>query len=284
MDTTISKSGITAIIRTKGAELISLQNSTGTEFIWEGNPEFWGKHSPVLFPIIGTLKDNSYNYENQQYHLSRHGFARDMEFDIVEKTENTATFSLKSCEETLKVYPFQFELQLIYTVSESGLEIKYKVSNKDNSDLPFSLGAHPAFALPGNFSEYAIEMEKDEKLKYNLLENDLLSNHTATIELSSKQFNLNYKWFENDALVFKKLESNALTILKNNKPILKIHFGDFPNLGIWTKMNAPFLCIEPWFGYSDSAASNGNILEKEGIQILKPNTRFEAQFNIELFS
>ena len=284
MDITISKANFKAIIRTKGAELISLKNSENTEFIWEGNPEFWGKHSPVLFPIVGTLKNNTYRYKNQSYHLSRHGFARDMEFDIVQKTEDTVIFCLKSSDETRKIYPFQFELQLIYAISDLGLEIQYKVFNKSTFDLPFSLGAHPAFALPGNFSDYAIEMEKDEKLQYNLLEHDLLSEQTGLLKLSNKKLDLNYKLFENDALVFKNLESKAITILHNTKPVLKICFQDFPNLGIWTKLNAPFICIEPWFGYSDNANSNGSILDKEGIQILKPGTDFIAKFQIKLFS
>lgn len=284
MDITISKANFKAIIRTKGAELISLKNSENTEFIWEGNPEFWGKHSPVLFPIVGTLQNNTYLYENQSYHLSRHGFARDMEFAIVQKTEDTVAFCLQSSEETLKIYPFQFELQLIYTISDLGLEIQYKVFNKSASDLPFSLGAHPAFALPGNFSDYAIEMEKDEKLQYNLLEHDLLSEQTGLLKLCNKKLDLNYKLFQNDALVFKNLESKTITILQNSKPLLNIYFQDFPNLGIWTKLNAPFICIEPWFGYSDHANSNGNILDKEGIQILKPDTDFKAKFHIKLFS
>ena len=107
------------LIKHHGAELCSLKNKENREFIWEGNPEFWGKHSPVLFPIVGTLKNNSYSYNNIEYHLSRHGFARDMDFELIEKTENSATFAIQSSEETLKVYPFEFELQIIYKFEEN---------------------------------------------------------------------------------------------------------------------------------------------------------------------
>lgn len=283
MNTTLTKSGLTATINSRGAELVSLKNGPAKEYIWEGNPEFWGKHSPVLFPIVGTLKNNSFTYNNQSYTLSRHGFARDMDFEIIQQTQSSVTFSLASSEETLKMYPFHFELQITYTLLDNGIEIAYKVSNKNETAMPFSIGAHPAFALPGNFSDYAIAMEKDETLQFHLLENDLISDQTDEIRLSDGQFPLDYRLFENDALIFKTLQSKSLTIMKNSKPVVKVNFTGFPNLGIWTKENAAFLCIEPWFGYSDSADSNGTIFEKEGIQILQPAANFHARFTIETY-
>ena len=282
MTTTISNSNLTASIKHFGAELYSLKNNGNKEYIWEGNPDFWGKHSPILFPIVGTLKNNSYKYNDKEYHLSRHGFARDMEFELIEKMENSATFSIQSSEETLKVYPFLFELQLIYTLEENSLRIEYKVINKGASQMPFSIGAHPAFALPGNFKNYSIAFEKEEPLEYYLLENDLISNETKKLEVQNKQVPLTYELFENDALIFKTLESNSLTILENKNPVLRVNFEDFPSLGIWTKMNAPFLCIEPWFGYSDTNENSGNLFEKEGIQILNSAESFEAKFSIEI--
>jgi galactose mutarotase-like enzyme len=116
--TTLKNNTLTAQIQHLGAELISLKSSQGKEYIWEGNPEFWGKHSPVLFPIVGTLKNNTFHHNEKNYHLSRHGFAREMEFQLIDSTENSATFSIQSSEETLKVYPFEFELHLIYTLEK----------------------------------------------------------------------------------------------------------------------------------------------------------------------
>lgn len=282
MTTTIKNSNLSAEINPFGAELISLKSNNNKEYIWEGNPDFWGKHSPVLFPIVGTLKNNSFLYEGTQYHLSRHGFARDMTFELIEKKENSATFSIKSSMETLKKYPFEFELQLIYTLHNSNLDIEYKVINTGKSKMPFSIGAHPAFALVGNFKNYSIAFEKEEPLEYHLLENDLISSKTATIQSNQKQIPLTYDLFENDALIFKKLQSNALTILEDSNPVLTVHFEDFPSLGIWTKMNAPFLCIEPWFGYSDTNENSGNLFEKEGIQVLDKDQTFQAKFSIEI--
>jgi galactose mutarotase-like enzyme len=281
---TISNSILTAQIKSLGAELCSLKNNENKEYIWEGNPDFWGKHSPILFPIVGTLKNNSYQYNETEYHLSRHGFARDMDFELVDKKENSVTFSLQSSEETLKIYPFIFELQITYTLNENSLSIQYKVINNGRSKMPFSIGAHPAFALEGNFENYAIQFEKKESLEYYLLENDLISNKTKTLEVQNDRIPLTYELFKNDALIFKILESKSLTILKNKNPFLKVNFEGFPSLGIWTKVNAPFVCIEPWCGYSDTVNSSGNLFEKEGIQILNASETFNSKFSIEIFN
>jgi len=282
LNTTISNSTLKASIKHAGAELFSLKDNQNKEYIWEGNPDFWGKHSPVLFPIVGTLKNNTYTINEKEYQLSRHGFARDMEFDLIHKTENSVVFSLQSNTETLKKYPFEFELQLIYTLKESTLDIEYKVINKGENKMPFSIGAHPAIALPEHFENYAFKFEKEEVLKYSLLENDLISNKTETLAITENLVPLNYKLFENDALVFKTLESNSVTILENSKPYIKVDFEDFPSLGIWTKDQAPFVCIEPWFGYSDTAENSGDLFEKEGILILDAKQTFQSKFSIQI--
>ena len=279
---TLSNDVISAQINSLGAELCSLKNTENKNFIWEGDPTYWGKHSPVLFPIVGTLKNNTYTHNNEEYILTRHGFARDMEFELVDQTANTATFSIQSNSTTLASYPFQFELQIQYTLFHSTLEIAYKVINKDNSAIPFSIGAHPAFALSGNFENYSLEFEKVEPLEYTLLENDLVSTQTETIATNSNFVPLTHKLFERDALIFKKLQSKLLTIVEKEIPRLKVHFEDFPNLGIWTKVGAPFLCIEPWFGYSDTTETNGNLFEKEGIIVLKSTDTFQTKFCIEI--
>ena len=282
MKTVIKNAFLTATINSFGAELCSLKNKDNIEYIWEGNPEFWGKHSPILFPIVGTLKNNSYLYNETVYNLSRHGFARDMEFKLVDQKENSVTFSIHSSQETLKVYPFEFELQIIYTVDNSNLNIAYKVTNNGKSKMPFSIGAHPAFALPGNFEDYSIQFDKEESLEYYLLENDLISNQTKKLETQEGQIPLTYELFKNDALIFKTLKSKSLTILEDRIPVLRVNFKDFPSLGIWTKMNAPFLCIEPWFGYSDTNETSGNLFAKEGIQVLEENKTFQSEYSIEI--
>jgi galactose mutarotase-like enzyme len=283
LEITISKSKLSAKISSKGAELKSLSNSqTKREYIWNGNPEFWGKHSPILFPIVGTLTNNTYSYNSKKYELPRHGFARDMSFELIYKSDCEAIFSLKSSDETLKKYPFNFELQLIYTLSESDLTVCYKVFNENQFEMPFSIGGHPAFALINNFNNYSLLFENDEEIECYLLENDLLSEKTLKIDLKEKNLPLSYSLFENDALVFKQLNSKKISLLEKDKPILDFSFKDFPNFGIWTKQNAAFICLEPWIGYADTLSANGAILDKEGIYLLQPNSQKIAEFIIAI--
>jgi len=278
----LSNLELSATINSYGAELISLKNNFDREYIWEGNPDFWGKHSPILFPIVGSLRNNCYSYNNITYHLPRHGFAREMNFDVIEKTDNKVVFSLQQSEKTLENYPFQFELQISYTLINSVLEISFKVINNNKVSMPFSIGAHPAFTLPNDFENYELQFEKSEELVVSKLENDLISNATSTLLLENNRLPLNYSYFENDALIFKTIESKSVTITENEIPFLKVHYNDFPSLGIWTKTQAPFICIEPWFGYADTTENNGNLEEKEGIQILEVNQTFETNYLIEI--
>ncbi|AXG74349.1 aldose 1-epimerase family protein [Flavobacterium arcticum] len=282
MNIILSNANLSASINPKGAELVSLKDNKGTEYMWEGNPEFWGKHSPVLFPIVGTLKDNSYTYNDKSYTLSRHGFARDMVFTVKEQLDDSATFSLVANAETKEKYPFDFELQLKYTLIANRLHIDYIVNNNGSEVMPFSIGAHPAFALQGNFEEYSLQFEKDEQLVSTQLQNDLLSATEVPVALHDEKLPLQYDLFENDALVFKKIESKYININKNNTPFLRVSFPDFPHLGLWTKPNAPFLCIEPWQGYADSTTSNGNLYKKEGVIVLEKSTKIKKGFSIEI--
>ena len=278
----LSNSELTATINSFGAELISLKNKSNREFIWEGNPDFWGKHSPILFPIVGSLKNDSYCYNTTTYHLPRHGFAREMEFDLIDKTENTAVFSLKQSINTLEKYPFNFELQISYNLTNSALNIGFKVINNNDFSMPFSIGAHPAFALANDFENYQLVFEKSENLIVSKLENDIISNSTYPLPIENNCLPLNYSLFENDALIFKTIESKSVTLAENNIPFLKVHYKDFPSLGIWTKSQAPFICIEPWIGYADTIENNGNISDKEGIKILRDKQTFETNYLIEI--
>ena len=148
--------------------------------------------------------------------------------------------------------------------------------------MPFSIGAHPAFDLKGNFENYSLLFEKEEPLHYYLLEEGLISNSTNELLLNKNELQLNYKLFENDALVFKKIPSKSITILENSNPFLKVSYSDFPDLGIWTPPNAPFICIEPWFGYSDTIEKSGDIFDKESISVLESKQSFSSKFSIEI--
>jgi galactose mutarotase-like enzyme len=282
LNTSISNAYLTAQINHCGAELISLKNNNGKEFLWEGNPDFWGKQSPVLFPIVGGLKNNTYHYNGVDYQMPKHGFAREMEFELIHQTSDSVIFSLKSSDETTKMYPFEFGLLISYTLENNSLLTDYTVVNHSECQMPFSIGAHPGFALSENFENYSLEFEKDELLESYQIEDNLISTKTEKVVLNDRQLPLNYQLFEIDALIFKKIQSKTLTLLENNDPLLKVSYHDFPHLGIWTMVNAPFLCIEPWFGYSDTIVQSGNIFEKESIQILEADQTFNSQYTIEV--
>ncbi len=280
--TTIENAGLIAIINPKGAELVSLKDLEAREYIWDANPKYWAKHSPILFPIVGTLKNNKYSYNDIQYTMSRHGFARDMIFELIGKTNNSATFSLRSSAETKIMYPFDFELELKYTLDQTKLVLAYKIINIGVVKLPFSIGAHPAFALPESFENYSLAFEYPEQLNCFPLENDLISETSNPIILEENKMPLLYSLFENDALIFKELKSKKITILEKGKPFLRLNFKDFKSLGLWTKHNAPFICIEPWLGYSDTINSSGKLLEKEAIQFINAGKSFDCYFEIEI--
>jgi len=282
LDITITNQQLTATINPKGAELNSLKSSTNTEYIWEGDTKYWGKHSPVLFPIVGTLKNNSYLFNGQVHALSRHGFARDNNFNVKSQTEDSVLFSLTANDDTRRVYPFDFELELAYTLKGNALHLEYSVTNNGAEVMPFSIGAHPAFALPGNFENYSLKFEKDEPLESVQLVDDLLSDKTTTLPAENGVLPLTYALFENDALIFKSLQSKLVTIVKNGADYIKVSYADFPHLGIWTKEGAPFLCIEPWQGYSDSPDTRGNLIEKEGVILLKAGEKYSAGFTVEI--
>lgn len=282
MKTIIKDKNYSASILHFGAELESFTKEN-INYIWSVDEQFWNKTSPVLFPIVGGLKNNSYEIDGNEYELPRHGFARNFNFKVIETTENSVTFSLKENETTLQVYPFEFELQLKYVLNENKLSLIYSVENNSKNIMPFNIGAHPAFSIPSNFNEYSLHFNKEEKLLSHQLENDLFSGKTIEIQSKNQQLALNYTLFDKDALVFKNIESKEIELHFNNKPYIKISFSDFKHLGIWTKPNAPFLCIEPWMGYADMSNSNGKLLEKESIQTINPNEKISCEFSIEIY-
>lgn len=277
---TITNNKISASIDTLGAELIRLEKDN-QNYIWTIDDTYWNKTSPILFPIVGRLKNDSYKYDGNIYELPRHGFARNFEFQILNQTEKSVIFILESNSETLKNYPFEFQLQLEYLLEGNSLIMKYSVENKSEVSMPFSIGAHPAFAI-SNFSEYDLQFNQMEELISFELENEQFNNAFKKINSENGIINLDYPLFEKDALVFKNLKSDKISLLKNNTSVLSVCFEGFPYLGIWTKPNAPFLCIEPWCGLADNVNHNGYIFEKEGINILQPKETFSRNIKIEL--
>ena len=277
----LSNNSISASINSLGAELISLSKND-FNYIWKVDVQFWNKTSPVLFPIVGSLKNNEFSINEKKYSLNRHGFARDLEFDLVEQKETSALFCLRSNESTLKNYPFDFELFINYELKNETLIISYKIINLSETKMPFNIGAHPAFNLPYKTNEYSLEFNALEDFKTHQLENGLFSGITKKINNIKGKIILSESLFEKDALVFKNIKSTSVNLKHLDNDYLKISFYNFPHLGIWKKTNAPFLCIEPWTGYADNINSKGNIYQKESIQELHSNAIFECKMKIEI--
>ncbi len=281
MKITIKDKNHSATINSFGAELESFYKDD-INYIWTIDEHYWNRTSPVLFPIVGRLKNDTYTVDGKKYNLPRHGFARNYEFNVIAYSDNSVLFSLKSNEETLKIYPFEFELQLHYSLNQNELMAGYKVINHSNQKMPFNIGAHPAFSIPTDFEEYSLQFNQNDLFTTYHLENELFNGKSTLIENTDNTIRLEYALFEKDALVFKNLHSTSVSILKNNKSYITVNYEDFPYLGIWTKVNAPFLCIEPWMGHADNTTANGFIFEKESIQILYPNKTFECNFRIKI--
>ena len=273
-------------VDSKGAELKSVFNKVNQqELLWQADPEFWGKSSPVLFPIVGTLKNGSYVYNRKEYKLPRHGFARDYNFKLDEVSNSQLIFSLESSKETVQIYPFLFRLQIIYTLKDSSLQVEYKVENlSDFETMYFSLGAHPAFNVgrkADDFSDYSLVLNKDNELKANYLKDGLLTAQQHEILLKDQKLQFNYKLFENDALVLLDMESDKLTLLNNNdKNILSFEFENFPYFGIWTVKDSGFICLEPWAGVADFDSHDQQLENKTGISTLQPKESWSASWTI----
>ena len=289
MNYEIKNSFIRVKINSFGAELNSLQKcGEELEYIWQGDSKYWNRHSPILFPIVGRLKNDSYIYKNQKYNMTQHGFARDKEFEVIKNEVDFIEFRLKSDEKTLEIYPFAFELYLSYKLEKSKLIVSYKVINKSDDKMLFSIGAHPAFNWTLKEDEkkedYFIEFEDLKQTKRYFL-NDLgLLYKKEDLKIIDNKIPLNEKLFKNDALVFNDVNIKIITLKNsNNENFVKLNFKNFPYLGIWSKPSgSPFICIEPWFGIADDENSIQNFEEKKGLISLQKNEIFSCFYSIEV--
>jgi galactose mutarotase-like enzyme len=286
----LTNDSINILISSLGAELRSLKtNSNDLEYIWQADPLFWPRHAPLLFPIVGKLKNNSYIYNNKEYSLPQHGFARDKEFEVTDLAEDKIIFKLNADKESVNNYPFDFELLISYQLVQQKVIISYEVFNPASEPLLFSIGTHPGFRCPlipnERFDDYYLLFEHKETLIKHKIREGLLSGESEFALQNKNRLLLQKQMFQDDALVFKSFKSSYV-ILKNrqNPHQIKIIMEDFPYLGIWTKPSeeAYFLCIEPWLGIADSVHSDGKLEKKEGIITLQGGKKFNCSYNIEV--
>jgi galactose mutarotase-like enzyme len=283
---TLSNDFLTLTLDSKGAELTGISDPrTGTSYLWNAEPSVWGRHAPVLFPIVGKLRNNEYTSGGKKYQLPQHGFARDQVFKIKEQTRDKIVFLLVSDSHTLEKYPYEFELEIEYRLSGKEVQVLYRVNNIQKTDIYFSIGAHPGFTCPvrtgERYEDYYLEFEKPETLALHVLKDGLISSETQSYLNNGQKIPLSYALFAQDALVFRDYQSSYISLKHKDKgEIFKFHFAGYPFLGIWSKPG-PFVCIEPWYGIADFVEHNGILEEKTGIQKLAAGQVFDCKWSVE---
>ncbi len=263
-----------AEIETKGAELMRVYNADGKDFLWNGDARFWARRAPVLFPICGGMKNDSYTLGGKTYTMPKHGFCRDAEFTLESHSENEAVFYIEKTEERYACFPFDFRFYIKYKIVDGTLEVYYVVDNLDKDTMYFSVGSHEAYACPEGIEEYHIEFEKEEKLTSLVIEDNLIRPSTVVISEGTKVLPLKYDYFKVDALCFRNLKSKKLWLVGGGRRI-EISFDDFEFVLFWTKMGAPFICVELNCGTDDFEGTDGRIETKEGIITLESGRRFQ---------
>lgn len=273
-----------------GAELVSLvDKETGAEYMWSGDGAYWNRVSPVLFPFVGKLKDLSYTYEGKVYgNVPQHGYARDCDFTFAEKTEDTLWFELTDDEVWTARYPFHFLLRIGYRLEKKKVHVMWTVINKDEKDMPFSIGAHPAFVMPGGVSKNGFYLDFHNGAKElscgELCEAGVLIPEKRTFELNHGKLALTDELFDKDALIIDSEEISAVSILTpEGEAFLKVHFQT-PQLGIWSPAGkkAPFVCIEPWYGRCDRVDYDGDLTGREYGNLLASGESFDKEYIIEV--
>lgn len=276
-------------VQDKGAELCSIVSlKKGKEYMWNADPSVWGSYAPVLFPIIGALKDGEYEYEGKKYSVPKHGFIRNNEnLQFHQISANVIAYSLKYDKESLKNYPFKFEFFIRFILENNSILVEHEVINHSNTDeMYFSLGGHPAFKCPISeeevYEDYYLEFEKIENVAtWEVMSSGLINTTTRSLLENTNQLHLHKHLFDNDALILKEHNSKKVS-LKSRKSTnsVIIEYQDFHYLGIWAKPGANFVCIEPWLGISDSHDTDQNFTTKEGILRLEAQKSFKASYRV----
>ena len=283
--------------QTFGGALSSIKDKDGVEYLWQGDPTYWSGQAPVLFPICGSVRNDTVVYENKDGSheigkIPRHGLVRKKEFDLVDQTDNSVTFAIEDNEEMYENYPYHFRLEITYIVTGKTIRTEYKIYNKESEkSMPYFIGGHPGFNCPlladEVYEDYYLEFEEPETCsvpkpfpKTGMLD---FKDRSSWLD-NQKELGLNYDLFSYDAVTLDELESRkvALRSRKHDKG-LRLHFEEFPNLIIWSTLNkGPFIALEPWSGLSTSLEEGDRLEEKKDVRILKPGDFDHVGFDIEI--
>lgn len=284
----ISSRQLSAEIHPLGAQLFSLRDQDGRDLQWNGDPAIWKGRAPILFPIVGALANNAYSLDGVVYALPRHGFARDRLFSLVEAAPQSARLRLDWDSESFRAYPFRFQLEMRFEVTDATLRILASVTNLEEAKaLPASFGFHPAFRWPLPYGEpraaHVLTFEKAESAPIRRLDSQgLLMPAKFESPVKDRKLELRDDLFKDDAVIFDNIVSRRLRYGAERGPQLDIQFDGMPELGLWTKPGAGFLCIEPWHGHADPQGYSGDFRAKPGLMLLPPGRRKDFAMAISL--
>jgi galactose mutarotase-like enzyme len=270
---TLRSDAITAVIAPDGAELISLRDAQGLELLWQAGPA-WPRHAPILFPIVGRLKNDALRHRGTAFPMTQHGFARDRHFDWTQRSSTACTLVLTDDAQTRARYPFAFRLAITYTVRETDLEVAFEATNTGDETLPASIGAHPAFnwpLLPGlSKAAYRLTFSNEEREPIRRLKDGLLRAIPEPTPIRGKTLALSEQLFQDDAVILDRPASTSVRYAADRAPSIEVSWQGFRELGIWSKPGAPFLCIEPWHGFASPSDFDGEFADKPGLMQIAP--------------
>ena len=279
-------------VKEHGAELCSIiRKSDGREYMWQASPEYWKRHSPVLFPIVGSLWNKEMRQDGKTYTMGQHGFARDMDFELIEKSADTLRYRLTSSEETKRLYPYDFILEIGYKLADNKVTVEWKVKNPSEQEIHFQIGAHPAF----NYMNYNPEAEtigyfkfdkEDDTYTLSLVgEKGCLKEERAQLATDKGILPINRHSFDNDAIILENDQVHSVTLLDADKKAYLTLWYEAPVIGLWSPARdgyAPFVCIEPWYGRCDRENYTGEYSQKDWMQHLAPGKEFDVKYSIEI--
>ena len=277
---TISNSVLCVEIAKRGAEIQSIKRC-GVEFMWSKDPLFWAQSAPIMFPMCGGLKGGKYEINGECFEMPKHGFAKLSDFEVESKTDSSATFLLRDNAETRKMYPFAFAFRVTYELDGASLKVTYDAENTDNKPIYCTFGSHEAYACPEGIEAYELVFPERETLYAYALNGDILTDYTKLMVNDSHVLALDDRHFALDALVFRGVKSNSVTLKsKVSTRRITVDFDGFDYLVLWHKHTSPYLCIEPWCGLPDIAGSSYNFTEKEGMHMLPVGCHFARTHTI----
>lgn len=281
---------LTIIVSEKGAELQSIKNANGKEYLWQGDPKYWGRRSPILFPIVCSVNNETYRVDGKEYHLPRHGFARDAEFTLIYQSERKVTLALESSAETKAVYPYDFTLSVSYVLDENKIGVIWHVHNTDTREIHFQIGGHPAFNVPdmkpGADQQGRIRLDNAEPMDalHSYPDSSHAMDEVPFIEAEDGMIEFSNNTWRNDSIKVHKCQLHRAELLnKAGEAEVTVEFRT-PVVAFWSPYGkqAPFVCIEPWYGIGDPRGFDGEFKDKPLMNHLQPGASFMSKYTIAI--